>query len=129
MRCITLCLLTIAICSGQQCGGGADGGSGGSGGSGGNSDGGGTGPNLDNAVVIFDNSNIYEVTDNPIGPTQFTTDRPYTLTFIETLHWNGGKGTTKAGTIALQGAAGGATYGPWQTAGKAGTGGAPNVYW
>jgi len=128
MRRITVCLLTRAICCGQQCGGVPSDGSGGSGGSGGSNSGGGTGPNPDNAVVIFDNSNIYEVTSNPIAPAQFTTDRPYTISFVETLHWNDGKGTTKAGTISLRSTAG-VTYGPWQTTGKAGTSGAPNVYW
>jgi hypothetical protein len=123
MRRVSLCLLTIVIGSGQSCGGGSS-----DSGGGGNSGGGDSGPNPANTVVIFDNTNIYAVSSNPSKPTQFTTDRPYTLTYVQTNHWNDGKGTASAGTISLRASTGG-TYGPWQTTGDASSAGAPNVNW
>lgn len=123
MRRIVLCLLTVAICSGQQCGSASDPGDDST-----PNDGGNTGPNLGNTVVIFDNTNIYAVSSNPPNPAQFTTNRPYTLTYIQTDHWNDGKGTSKAGTVALRASTGG-TYGPWQTTGEPSSAGAPNVDW
>ena len=42
-------------------------------------------------------------------------------------HWNSGRGA-KPGTISLQGR-NGRVFGPWQTHGASGQGGAPDAYW
>jgi hypothetical protein len=77
--------------------------------------------------VIFDNWNKAGVGNGPTKPTQFSVSQATTITYMNTYHWNGGKGRPP-GTIALRGSDG-KTYGPWQAAGTSGTGGAQNVNW
>ena len=77
--------------------------------------------------VIFDNNNIYAVQNSPQKQTQFTISSSYTITYIQTYHWNNQKGKTP-GTIGLK-HSDGTTYGPWQAYGKTGQWDVPNAYW
>jgi hypothetical protein len=77
--------------------------------------------------VIFTNSNIGGVYNNPTRATVFTLREPHIITLIQNYHWNDGRGATP-GTIALRGSDG-QTYGPWRASGTTGQGGAANLYW
>jgi len=77
--------------------------------------------------VLFNNGNIGGVYNNPGRPTTFTLQAPHVITLIQNYHWNDGRGATP-GTISLRGS-NGQTYGPWQTTGTTGQGGAANLYW
>ncbi|GHU37861.1 hypothetical protein FACS1894105_10740 [Clostridia bacterium] len=77
-------------------------------------------------VIIFDNWNTGGVSSNPTAATTFTTSQSYTLTFIDTYHYN--NNGTLAGTISLKDQ-NGTTYGPWQTIGTGGQGGVANASW
>ncbi|GHV12063.1 hypothetical protein FACS1894219_04290 [Clostridia bacterium] len=77
-------------------------------------------------VIIFDNWNTGGVSSNPTAATTFTTSQSYTLTFIDTYHYN--NNGTLAGTISLKDQ-NGITYGPWQTQGIGGQGGVANASW
>lgn len=78
---------------------------------------------------LFNNNNVYGVTQTPGGPpqaTSFVLNDTYEITFIETYHYfNGG---TLAGEIFLTDDAG-AQYGPWQATGREGQGGIVDAYW
>lgn len=67
------------------------------------------------STTIFDNGNIYGVSNGPTSPTTFSITQPYTTTLIMTYHWNNGAGKT-AGTISLK-HSNGTIYGPWQATG------------
>ena len=51
--------------------------------------------------VIFNNSNIGGVLNNPTAPTTFTTNHSYRITNIMTYHWNNGYGP-RGGKISLR---------------------------
>ena len=76
---------------------------------------------------IFNNGNIKGVTNQPTIPTTFTIDESRFIYSINDYHWNGGQGKTP-GTIGLK-AEDGTEYGPWETEGMPGQGGAPDAYW
>jgi hypothetical protein len=78
-------------------------------------------------VEIFNNWNKAFVDNSSSGPTYFYISKPTTITRISNYHWNNGNGKN-AGQIGLKGPDG-RTYGPWNTVGTSGTGGAQNVNW
>ncbi len=78
--------------------------------------------------TVLNNGNVYGVSNGPTSPTRFTTNRPFVVTYIQTYHWNNGRGTSRPGTIALK-ASNGTTYGPYQARGTPGQGGVPNANW
>ncbi len=77
--------------------------------------------------VVFDNTNVGGVQNDPSNPTMFTLDRARNISFIQTYHWNNGRGAAP-GQIALL-ADDGTWYGPWQATGRPGSGGVANAYW
>ncbi len=77
---------------------------------------------------FFKVSSLGGVSNGATQPTTFTINSSWLVTSITTYHWNDAQGTTTTGTIGLR-AAGGATFGPWQTTGQPGQGGVPNAYW
>jgi hypothetical protein len=64
-----------------------------------------------NEQQLFNNWNIGGVSSNPPVFPQFTVTSPIKITYVDTYHWNGGKGK-KPGTIALK-HSDGTIYGPW----------------
>lgn len=80
------------------------------------------------AKVIFDTSNKYSTKNSPTCSISFQINQPYFITYIDTYHWNNGKGTTAGGTISLR-SLGGTIYGPWAVETTPGQGGVPNVNW
>jgi len=72
--------------------------------------------------------NIGGVVNGPKKPTTFKFNTKVKLLFLQTYHWNNGRGTTSPGQIGLR-HSDGTMYGPWQTKGKAGQGGVPNANW
>jgi len=78
--------------------------------------------------LIFDNTNIASVDNNPTCNPKFTIIEPHRITYIETYHWNYGQGTTVGGTIGLE-KDDGTTYGPWMVQAEPGMNGVPNAYW
>lgn len=77
--------------------------------------------------IIFDNSNIAAVDNNPTCSPSFTITEPQRITYIETYHWNYGQGKM-GGTISLE-KDDGTTYGPWTVQTDPGMYGVPNAYW
>jgi hypothetical protein len=75
---------------------------------------------------IFNNWNNEEVSNSPESSPQFEIGGDFFIKFIETYHWNDGRGSPP-GTIALKDADG-TIYGPWKARGLA-QGTAQNVYW
>jgi tetratricopeptide (TPR) repeat protein len=71
--------------------------------------------------------NIYGVNNAPTAPTEFSVRTSYMLTFIQTYHWNYGRGA-QPGTIAVR-KDDGTVFGPWRAGTKPGQGGVPNAYW
>jgi tetratricopeptide (TPR) repeat protein len=71
--------------------------------------------------------NIYGVGNAPTAPTEFTVATSYTVTLVQTYHWNNSRGAAP-GTIALR-KEDGTVFGPWQAVGKPGQGGVQNAYW
>ena len=78
--------------------------------------------------IIFRNGNIWGVDNNPYAATTFTISKAYTITYINTYHWNYGSGTATPGQISLR-HEDGTVYGPWQATGSLGQGGVPNANW
>lgn len=58
----------------------------------------------------------------------FTVDEPVSVTYMDSYHWNNGRGVDSPGTITLIGD-GGTTYGPFYMSGLDGMGGVPNAIW
>ncbi len=79
-------------------------------------------------VEIAKVNNVYGVQNRPTAPTRITFRKPYKVTFIQTYHWNNGRGTSRAGTIGLRHSSG-KMYGPWRASGVSGRGRARNIYW
>lgn len=77
-------------------------------------------------VSIMDNFNGGGVINGPTAQATFTTNKPYTITTIQTYHWNSAKGAAP-GSISLRNSAG-VTYGPWTATGSPASG-IPNVFW
>lgn len=78
-------------------------------------------------IELFNNWNKAMVANNPSSATYFYISKQTTITRITNYHWNGGRGKAP-GQIDLRGSDG-KTYGPWQSMGTSGTGGAANVNW
>ncbi|HUL61930.1 MAG TPA: hypothetical protein VLT35_02605 [Methanocella sp.] len=76
---------------------------------------------------VWDNSNSDAITGTAQNRTVVTFATPVLVSYVDTDHWNGGRGVTP-GTIALAGEDG-ATYGPWPATGADGEGGIKNAYW
>jgi hypothetical protein len=76
--------------------------------------------------TVFDNLNTQPVASFPPQPANFTLTENWRITKILVLHWNNGKGAPP-GQISIQ--QGDTTYGPWQAAGVASSGGDENTYW
>ncbi|MEZ5345083.1 MAG: tetratricopeptide repeat protein [Pyrinomonadaceae bacterium] len=79
-------------------------------------------------VEIVNIENIGGVANKPTVPTRFTVRGSYMVTFIQTYHWNNGRGTSRPGTIGLRHSSG-KLYGPWRASGQPGQGGVTNAYW
>ena len=77
--------------------------------------------------VIYDSWNIHSVNNAPACSPVFTIDEPRMITYIDTYHWNWGKGTNSDGTISLKNGDG-EIFGPWTVALESGSGVA-NVWW
>src|SRR3990167_4205879 len=78
--------------------------------------------------VISDTWNKASVNNNPTCKPSFTISEPYMITYIDTYHWNYGKGTSAGGTISLK-KDDGIIYGPWNVEPKPGMGDVPNAWW
>ena len=76
--------------------------------------------------TIFNNWNKGGVGNSPIAPTVFAIDTPLFVTYLNTYHYNFGRGA-RAGTIALR-HEDGTVYGPWQSQGLLSSG-APDGTW
>lgn len=72
-------------------------------------------------------SNAEAVTQPPRVATVFEARGAVQVAWIETYHWNGGRGAPP-GAITLI-SRDGQLFGPWRTIGISGQGGAPNAYW
>jgi hypothetical protein len=77
---------------------------------------------------LFDNGNIYAVQNRPTQQAVVVFETPVIIEKIATYHWNNARGTSRAGTIAMQSETGD-VYGPWQAKGQPGQGGVRNAYW
>ncbi|MDD3981691.1 MAG: hypothetical protein PHT55_05765 [Spirochaetales bacterium] len=84
-------------------------------------------PAQNSGIELFNNWNKVMVANNPSSATYFYISKQTTITRITNYHWNGGRGKAP-GQIGLRGSDG-KTYGPWQSTGTSGTGGAANVNW
>jgi hypothetical protein len=71
--------------------------------------------------------NIYGVGSNPPAAATFTVSSPVVVNYIQTYHWNNGRGS-QAGRVALR-ASNGQIIGPFNAHSTPGQGGAPNVNW
>jgi len=76
---------------------------------------------------IMNTWNIGYVENSPSCNPSFTIDEPLRLTYVDTYHWNYGKGA-QPGTISLH-KDDGTLYGPWEVEGNPGQGGVQNAYW
>lgn len=65
----------------------------------------------DNEIEMFNNWNTAGVSSGPSSYPTFTINSPFMISYIDTYHWNDGKGKN-LGTIALK-HSDGTTYGPW----------------
>jgi tetratricopeptide (TPR) repeat protein len=81
---------------------------------------------IDRGRPIFDNMNLLPVSNNPEKFPQFDNENIGVIKYIETYHWNDGKGSPP-GTIALQ-QSNGKIIGPWEATGFP-KGDVPDVYW
>lgn len=80
------------------------------------------------SIEIFNSWNIAAVDNTPSCCPSFTISQAHYITYLDTYHWNYGKGTEAGGTISLRSDVG-TEYGPWQTETKSGQGGVPNAWW
>jgi hypothetical protein len=84
------------------------------------------------SVLLCDNFNAAEVTQQPNGPpnaTRCTLSNRTTITQVATYHWNSGQGATP-GTISLQRVvAEGGFFGPFTAVGSAGQNNVANAAW
>ena len=85
--------------------------------------------NLNGLTYQWANWNIGSVRNGPPEEdTTFSISEPVTLKYIDTYHWNNGKGVDEPGEITIIDS-NGKEYGPWQASGKQGQGGVPNALW
>ncbi len=82
--------------------------------------------NTGEETKIFDNGNIYGVTNGPNSPTKFVLSQATFISRIENYHYfNNGR---SPGTITLVNNKG-EQFGPWYATGTTGQGGVLNAYW
>jgi len=84
--------------------------------------------------VIFDNTNVGLVGNGGRRPSFSTGGKAYCVTYIQTYHWNNGKGAGLAtGFVGLTGTAtalgGAGSVGSWKVTASSGQDNAPNVNW
>jgi hypothetical protein len=79
------------------------------------------------AQTVFDNFNIYAVSNGPTAPTTFTIAGTTHITQLITYHWNNGLGA-QPGTISLVTSAG-ARIGPYLAVGVPGQNNVQNAAW
>ena len=84
--------------------------------------------------TIFDNTNVGLVGNGGTRPSFSTGGKAYCVTYIQTYHWNNGKGAGLAtgfvGLTATGSSVGGpGSIGSWKVTASSGQGGAPNVNW
>lgn len=82
----------------------------------------------DTSKPISDNWNKASVENNPSCKPSFTIYASHMITYIDTYHWNYGKGASVGGTISLK-KDDGTIYGPWKVETQPGQGGVPNAWW
>ena len=75
----------------------------------------------------FHTYNVNPVINGPKNPTKWTTREPAVITYINTYHWNNGRGAAP-GKISLK-HEDGTVYGPWQAMGSDGAGNVKNAIW
>lgn len=90
--------------------------------------GGQTGPSAYLGSVIYDNNNVYGVSNGPKVIEWITFNRDVLVTKLETYHWNSGRGT-RGGSMSFVEKSTGHVIGPWTATGSAGMGGVPNATW
>lgn len=74
---------------------------------------------------LFNNWNVGGVSNGPSSNPSFTISSPAVITYVDTYHWNYGKGK-KPGTIALK-HSDGTIYGPWDAYSPPGS--TIGIYW
>jgi hypothetical protein len=83
--------------------------------------------------VLFDNRNAALVGNGGRRPTFNTGGKAYCVTYVQTYHWNNGKGAVAAGFVGLIGTStaldGLGSIGFWKATGSVRQGGAPNAIW
>jgi hypothetical protein len=83
--------------------------------------------------VLFDNTNAALVGNGGRRPAFSTGGKAYCLTYVQTYHWNNGKGASKPGFVGLTGTStalgGPGSVGFWKATGSSRQGGAPNAIW
>lgn len=71
--------------------------------------------------------NVDVVHNGPTRPSTFTLQEPRVLVWLQTYHWNQGRGAPP-GTLGVRDASG-RSFGPWPASGSPGQGGLVNAYW
>lgn len=84
-------------------------------------------PAFGQAATIYDSWNTGFGDNNPTCSPIFTILEPQRITYIDTYHWNYGKGAP-GGTIGLR-KDDGTLYGPWNVETTPGSSGVPNANW
>ncbi|MHB8650484.1 MAG: Ig-like domain-containing protein [Gaiellaceae bacterium] len=79
-------------------------------------------------VTLLDDTNTAPVDDGGTPPTFSTHGKSYCLNYIQTYHWNGGRGVPP-GTLGLKGGGGAASVRPFKAKASPGQNNAPNVNW
>jgi hypothetical protein len=87
-----------------------------------------TGTETATSEVIFNNWNMGSVENSPSCNPSFTITEPYMITYVDTYHWNYGRGTEEAGPITIRCTDGVMEY-TWLAETKPGQGGVPNAWW
>ena len=78
--------------------------------------------------VLFNNHNSGAVLNGPPLPLRVRFTTAFTLTEIQTYHWNSGQGASP-GQVTLVREDDGRVFGPWQAEGAPGQGGVANAFW
>jgi tetratricopeptide (TPR) repeat protein len=87
-----------------------------------------TGKETGTNEVIFNNWNLGSVDNSPSCNPSFTITEPYMITYVDTYHWNYGKGTEAGGIITIRCNDDMMEY-TWPVETKSGQGGVPNAWW
>ncbi len=87
-----------------------------------------TGTENATSEVIFNNWNMGSAENSPSCNPSFTISEPYMITYVDTYHWNYGKGTEEGGIITIRCNDDMMEY-TWPVETKPGQGGVPNAWW